>query len=129
MSLPLKMHSFLSKTTICRSPPPYHPPHLVPTIHYLWAPTNPPPLGHNHSTTPVHQLTHHSPHLTPTNPPPLTPITPSPMGTNPSPLNPNHPSASTRSSSSTCTSTSTNTSTRSRLCIVHYSLLPKVIQV
>ena len=83
ISSPLKLHSFLSKRTICRSPSPLGPSHLTSTwpqslrhpyalthhpwpqlSHYPYSPTNAPPLGPNHPTTHHTFAPTHPPHLT-----------------------------------------------------------------
>ena len=78
MSPPLKLHSFFSKTTICRFPPPLGLNHS-------------PPLCSNQPTTTWPQSPHHPCVLT--SPPSLTPITPPPLFTNlcTTPIGPNHP--------------------------------------
>ena len=138
LSPPLKLHSFLSKTTICRSPPPWAPTTSTPlgsnqpsttwtqSPHYPYLPTNAPPLGPNHPIT-HHTMPNHqppvgpnqpttswpqSPHhpYAPTHTPHLAPTNPPPLGTNPSPLGPNHSSASTSSSASSSSSSCASTS-------------------
>ena len=116
VSPPLKLHSFLSKTTIHRSLTPLGPNHLTPlgsnqptttwsqSPHHPYVLTNPPPLTSitppslltNSCTTPRPQPPYHPPHFSPTNhhPPPTTPDPnhPPPVGPNlPTTPDPNHP--------------------------------------
>ena len=151
----LKLHSSVIKTTICRSPPPLSPSHLTspglqpihhhlalitppplwtnpspltpitPPLLYLWVPTNPPPLGHNHPTTPTHQLTHHPPNLAPTNPPPLTSITPPPLGTSPSLLDPSHHSVSSGASAGASSSARDSASISSSTSAIVLEIIEK----
>ena len=124
MSPPLKLHSFLSKTTIHRSPPPLGPYHLTksglqPTPHYLapitlptyalthrpwpqspnlsYSPIDAPPLGPNHPTTCGPQSTHHS--YSPIDAPPLGPNHPITFGNQSThhTYAPTHPSPTTSS--------------------------------
>ena len=101
MSEPLKLHSFLSKTTIHRFAMGSNQPTTTwrQSLHHPYSPTNAPPLDPNHPTThhTFPQPPHHSPHQAPTTNHLWSPINPTHLGHN----HPHHPYAPTHPSPTT----------------------------